>query len=88
MVSQWGKVNDLSENCSLGLGLGGNYLRCLAITVISVGLGGAKKCGGDFKVIIVRIWEGRATKRNQVLRFYTPERGFSLRITVILKLCF
>ena len=44
-------MNNLAEVCLVGLGVGGNYIRCL---VISMGLGGAKRCGGGFKVIILR----------------------------------
>ena len=50
-------MNNLAEVCFVGLGVGGNYVRCRVIVVISVGLGGAKRCGGDFKVIIlVGVW--------------------------------
>ena len=46
-------MNNLAEVCFVGLGVGGIYVRCLVIVVISVGLGGAKRYGGDFKVIIL-----------------------------------
>ena len=47
-------MNNLADVCLRGLGVGGNYVRCLVIAVISMGFGGAKRCGGDFKVIILR----------------------------------
>ena len=37
----------------MGLGVGGNYVRYLVIVVISMGLGGPKRYGVDFKVIIL-----------------------------------
>ena len=50
----------------LGRGVGGNYVNCFVIAVISMGFGRAKSCGGDFKVIILK-WEGagrvKTTKR-------------------------
>ena len=50
----------------MGRGVGGNYVSCLVIAVISMGFGRAKSCGGDFKVIILK-WEGagkgKTTKR-------------------------
>ena len=51
VVSQTEKINNLAEICFDGLGVGGNYIRCL---IISKRLGEAKRCGGDFKVIIFR----------------------------------
>ena len=47
-------MNNLAEVCAVGLGVGRNYVRCLLILVVSMGLGGAKSCGGGFKVIILR----------------------------------
>ena len=47
-------MNNLAEVCFRELGVGENYVRCLVTTVISIGFGGAKSCGGDFKVIILR----------------------------------
>ena len=38
----------------MGLEVGGNYVKCLVIVIISVGLGGAKRCGENFKVITLR----------------------------------
>ena len=38
----------------MGLEVGGNYVKCLVIVIISVGLGGAKRCGKNFKVITLR----------------------------------
>ena len=53
-------MNSLAEACLVGLGVGGNYVRCVVIAVISMGIGGAKRYGGAFKVKILR---GQATKR-------------------------
>ena len=39
-------MNNLEEVSLVGLGVGGNYLRHL---VISMGLGGAKRCMGGFE---------------------------------------
>ena len=47
-------MNNLAEVCTVGLGVGGNYVRCLFILIVSIGLGEAKSCGGGFKVIILR----------------------------------
>ena len=44
---------NLTELCLTGLGLGRNYVKWF---VISMGLGGAKRCGGGFKVIILTGW--------------------------------
>ena len=44
-------MNNLAEVCLVGLGVGGNYVKC---PDMSIGLGGAMRCGGDFKVIILR----------------------------------
>ena len=35
-------MNNLAKVCLVELGVGGNYVGCL---VISMGLGGAKRCG-------------------------------------------
>ena len=62
-------MNSLAEVCFLGLGVGGNYIRSVVIVVISMRLGGAKRCGGDLKVIILRGGGGgmgQATKRGPV----------------------
>ena len=50
---------NLSELCLMGLRLGGNYVKWF---VISMGLGGAKRCGGGFKVIILTGW-GKASHK-------------------------
>ena len=47
-------MNNLAEICLGGLKVGRNYVRCLAIFVTSIGLGGARGCRGGFKVIILR----------------------------------
>ena len=44
-------MNNLAKVWVVGLGVGENYAKGL---VISMELGGAKKCGGSFKVIILR----------------------------------
>ena len=44
-------MNNLAEVCLVGLGVEGNYVRCQDI---SIGLGRAMRCGGDFKVIILK----------------------------------
>ena len=44
-------MNNLAEVCLTGLGVVENLVRCL---IISMGLGGEKRCCGDFKVIILR----------------------------------
>ena len=47
-------MNSLAEACLVGLGVGGNYVRCVVIAVISMGIGGAKRYGEAFKVKILR----------------------------------
>ena len=42
-------MNNLAEVCVVGLGIGGNYERCLVIGVISIGLRGAKRCRRGLK---------------------------------------
>ena len=60
-------MNNLADVCLVGLRVRGNYVRCLVITVISMELGGAKKCEGGFKVISSRGKErGKATKMGTV----------------------
>ena len=49
-------MNNLTKVC---------FVRYLVIVVVSMGLGGAKRCGGDFKVIILT-GRGQATKRGQI----------------------
>ena len=46
----------------MGLGEGESYAKCLVIGVISMILRGIKKCGGGFKVIILRGWEWKGGK--------------------------
>ena len=57
-----GKVNNLAEDCLVGLGIVGNYVTCL---VISMELAGAEVWGGGFKVDILR----RVRERGK------PQRG-------------
>ena len=52
-------MNNLAEICFVGVGVRENYGRCIVIFVIFVQLGGAKRCGGDFKAIILREGGGR-----------------------------
>ena len=59
-------MNNLAEVCFVGLGVGGKYLRCLVIVVKSVGNGGAKRCGADFKVMILR---GKVASHKEVTVF-------------------
>ena len=47
-------MSNLTEVFLVGLEVGGNYVKCLVIVIISVGLGGAKRCGENFKVITLR----------------------------------
>ena len=51
-------MNDLAEVCLVGLGVGANYVRFLVIVVIPMRLGGAKRCGKGFKVIILSVASG------------------------------
>ena len=51
VISQRDELNNLAEVCLSELGIGGNYVRYL---VISMELGGPKRCWGGFKVIIWR----------------------------------
>ena len=53
----------------MGLVIGGNYVRSFVIFVIPVGLGGAKRSGGDFYFII---WRGSVS--------YKWEDQFFLRV--------
>ena len=57
-------MNNLTEVYLMGLGVGENYVRCL---VMSMGLGGAKKCAGSFKVIILR---GKRASYKEETSFY------------------
>ena len=62
-------MNHLAEVCFVGIGVGGNYVRCLVTVVIPVGLGGAKNRGGDFNVTILnREREGASHK--EMTSFY------------------
>ena len=45
---------NLAEVFLKEIGVGGNYVRCLVIVVISLGLGGAKTLGGGFRS---SLWE-------------------------------
>ena len=36
-------MNNLTEVCLMGLGVGGNYKRCIVIVVMSMRLGGTKR---------------------------------------------
>ena len=57
-------MNNLSEVFLLGLRVGGNYVRCL---VISIGLGGASRSGRGLKLIILMgWWKVKATQRGLV----------------------
>ena len=51
-------MNNLAEVCLVGLGVGANYVRFLVIVVIPMRLGGAKRCGEGFKVIILSVASG------------------------------
>ena len=57
-------MNNLAEICLLGLGVAGNYARCL---VISIGRGRAKRCGRGFKVIILM---GKGARHKEETSFY------------------
>ena len=48
--------NPCEEVCVGGLGEGENYIWCLVIVAIFMGLGGPKRCGGGGK------WVGQVTK--------------------------
>ena len=67
VISQKGKMNNLVEVCFVGLGVGGKNVRSLVKVVISVGLGGSKRYGGDFKVIILRRGWGKQQRSDQFL---------------------
>ena len=45
---------NLAEVFLKEIGVGGNYVRCLVIVVISLGLGGPKTLGGGFRS---SLWE-------------------------------
>ena len=62
-------MKNLAEVCFVVLG---NYVRCLVIVVISVGLGEAKRCGGDFNVIILR-WERKGASHKEGTSFMGGE---------------
>ena len=61
-------MNNLAEVCFVGLGVGGKYLRCLVIVVKSVGNGGAKRSGADFKVMILRGEGGKPQRGDSFYR--------------------
>ena len=74
-------MNNLVEVCFVGLRVGGNNVRSLVKVVISVGLGGSKRYGEDFKVIILRRGWGKQQRRDQFLwgeltPLYTMKGGF------------
>ena len=56
-------MNNLAEVCFVGLGVGGNHVKCLVTVVIPVGLGGAKTRGGDSKVTILSRERERANHK-------------------------
>ena len=57
-------MNNLPEVFLLGLRVGGNYVRCL---VISIRLGGASRSGRGLKLIILMgWWKVKATQRGLV----------------------
>ena len=60
-------MNNLAEVCLSELGIGGNYVRYL---VISMELGGPKRCWGGFKVIIWRERKGKGASYKNGTCFY------------------
>ena len=42
-------MTNLAEVCLVGLRVGGNYVRCLVVVVITMRFGGAKRCEGSLK---------------------------------------
>ena len=50
-VQPGGQVNGLADVCLMGLGVGGNYVWCLAIVVIFMRTGGAKRWGAGGSVL-------------------------------------
>ena len=63
IVNQRKNVNDLAEFCLVELGVKGNPVSCLVTVVISMNLGGAKRCRGSFKIIILRESGKRASQK-------------------------
>ena len=62
-------MNNLAEVCLVGLRVGGNYVRCLVVVVITMRFGGAKRCEGSLKSSFCvcvggGAGGGRATKRD------------------------
>ena len=49
------QVNSLMKRSVWGTGIGGNYIWCLGIVVIFMGLGGAKSWAGRFPIKYGRI---------------------------------
>ena len=45
-------MDNLANVCPVELVVGANYVRCLVIAVIYMGLEETKRCGGSFKVIL------------------------------------
>ena len=68
-------MNNLAEVCLVGLGVRGNYVRCLVVVVINMKFGGAKRCEGSLKSsfcgVVVKAGAG------WVLEGYEPQRGTS-----------
>ena len=70
VISKKEKINSVAEVSLEGLGIGGNYVKCVAIDVISVGLGWVKRDGESLKVIILLVRDeesGKAQRGNQFL---------------------
>ena len=67
-------MKKLAEICLAGLDVGGNYVRCLGIVAISMGIGKPKRFSRGFKVIVLR-WmggrSGKATRREKLTPLYT-----------------
>ena len=63
-------MNSVTQVSLVGLGIGGNYVKCVAIDVISMGLGWVKRDGESLKVIILFVRgeeSGKAQRGNQFL---------------------
>ena len=48
-------MDNLAEVFLVGLGVRKNYIQCLVKIIIYMELGGVKRYGGDFKVIILKM---------------------------------
>ena len=67
---------NLTEISLVRLVLGGKFVKCLVIVGMSMELGGAKKCGRGFKVIIFR-WETKGGSKPQMEdQFYEESCAF------------